>query len=228
MEVVRSLPSRLCMGTNAVGMVFEWIHVFKLMRCYVSEFLEWWNAGGRWIAKVRCLGFCFFLYEPYVAISRLGLRYARSHCFSHFSLECFHLHGPASLLFGIWLPLHAGYDRNFSDLEDIKVALNRYRAARGAYPVSRGWSGVNSPKGYSGPDWVPGLVPEYLARLPQDPRGKRDPRIQYLYKSDGKDYKLISFGAYDCDQISARMPERVDPVRNCYAYGFWTERARRW
>ncbi len=138
------------------------------------------------------------------------------------------------LCFGLWLPLHAGYDRNFSDLQKIRSALESYHAAHGSYPVSRGWSGEFNPNGYlgpgahAGPDWVPGLVPEYLPRLPQDPRNRLDKRTQYIYRSDGKDYKLIANGAYDCHQISMRFPERIDPARYCIAYGFWTQGARFW
>ncbi len=140
----------------------------------------------------------------------------------------------AVAFFGLWLPLHARYDRNFSDLQEIRSALESYRAAHGAYPVSRGWSAGFNPNGYlgpdaySGPDWVPGLVPDYLTQLPQDPRNRIDQRTQYLYCSDGKDYKLISNGAYDCYQISKRFPERIDPVRYCIAYGYWTDGAHSW
>ncbi len=134
----------------------------------------------------------------------------------------------AVAVFGLWLPLNAGYDRNFSDLEEIRSALEQFHADHGSYPVSPGWSGLKSPDGLVTPEWIPGLTPRYLERLPEDPRSKGDPRTQYVYRSDGRDYKLISHGAFDCDQVNSRMPERVDPARVCYAYGFWTPGARLW
>jgi hypothetical protein len=72
------------------------------------------------------------------------------------------------------------------------------------------------------------LVPEYLEQLPRDPRGNDVPDQQYLYRSDGKDYKLISHSPEDYTFVRASRPELIDPVREGWAYGFWTEGAVGW
>ena len=115
-----------------------------------------------------------------------------------------------------------------ADLGILRRALESYRADHGAYPVSQGFAGLYSSFGASGPDWIKGLVPGYLAQLPRDPRLNDDPANQYLYASDGKDFKLLAHHPEDCPDVRQERPELVDPVRGCFAYGFWTEGAKAW
>lgn len=55
--------------------------------------------------------------------------------------------------------------KRLSDLEQIRGALEQYRADNGQYPVS---SWVSSATGTD--DWIDALVPEYMDALPLDPK----------------------------------------------------------
>ena len=110
----------------------------------------------------------------------------------------------------------------------IKKALEAYYQVNNAYPVSQGWDGLYSNWGYSGVDWITGLVPEFLPYLPRERRNlDNDGSRQYLYWSDGRDFKLISNGASELDMSYVRrfFPELIDPRRPNSAFGFWTIRA---
>jgi hypothetical protein len=51
---------------------------------------------------------------------------------------------------------------------------------------------------------------------------------QYIYNSNGADYKLISNYPEDCDSVKRMNPALIDPTRNCWVYGFWTKGAISW
>src|SRR5262249_44470133 len=102
----------------------------------------------------------------------------------------------------------------------------------GAYPVSKDWQGYASNWGASlGENWLPELVGKYLTKNPCEPTHSDDSKgPQYLYRSDGKDYKLIAHVTGDCspaiEQDGAAYGVRIDPARigptSCWAYGYWT------
>lgn len=117
--------------------------------------------------------------------------------------------------------------RRLADLAEINDALQQYHSEHGAYPVSDEWQGYASAWGASlGEDWIPELD-AYLPDLPRDPTQQEDPQMaQYLYRSDGMDYKLIAHRPMDCSEAINAMGVRVDPVRTygevCEAYGYWS------
>jgi len=115
-----------------------------------------------------------------------------------------------------------------ADLLILKQALARYYADHQAYPTSVGFDGLYTNWGEAKPDWIPHLTPNYLYTLPRDPSHTDSPDKQYLYRSDGQDYKLLCHGAEDCAQIAKTTPELIDPVRKSLAYGYWTEGALDW
>jgi hypothetical protein len=116
----------------------------------------------------------------------------------------------------------------------ITDALERYRAEHGAYPASanngREWNGI----GWKGDpqNWIPDLVPKYLPRIPSDPRNTTIPYAQYIYRSDGTNYKLIALSPEDCNAVITHRPKYSDPARNsgdqCSAYGVWSKDAAAW
>lgn len=118
-------------------------------------------------------------------------------------------------------------ERRKGDLLIIRNALELYRSDHGAYPVngdfSPAWDG-----GVHHRDWISGLSPHYLVLLPEDPRGTTDQRFQYLYKSDGKDYKLICHAPEDFQIVARVHPDWIDPRRPSWAYGVWTSGAAQW
>jgi hypothetical protein len=120
-------------------------------------------------------------------------------------------------------------EQRIQDLVSINEALVRYHEGNGAYPVSSGFQGYASSWGASlGADWIAGLQP---TPLPRDPAMVETPESQYLYFSDGIDYKLIAHLTGDCEAGVERSGVRIDPVRRteegCWAYGFWSSGGER-
>ena len=119
-----------------------------------------------------------------------------------------------------------------TDLRSIKLALDAYFIENYSYPNSLGgageWDGLYSCWGDADTNWIPGLVPEYMGLLPKDPRNNDVCGEQYIYKSDGADYKLLAYNPTDCSWVVTRYPNLADPVRDCWAYGYWTTGAVSW
>lgn len=129
----------------------------------------------------------------------------------------------ALLMTGLYLERLSNYQRRFADFDTIAKALERYRFDHGAYPVTEG-STSNRKKG-----WIPELVPDYLSSVPRDPRYLRKNKSkQYLYISNGRDYKLIAHAPEDFGFVSQRYPELIDPARHEFAYGIWTAGGSSW
>jgi hypothetical protein len=112
------------------------------------------------------------------------------------------------------------------DFEQMSGALTAYKKAHGAYPVA---SFVTAyPNGKHEPNWIPGLVPDYLSKIPKDPRGSSDPTRQYMYASDGRDFKIIAHATEDFVSMAKKLPQVIDPRRPTWAYGIWTNGAATW
>ena len=104
-----------------------------------------------------------------------------------------------------------------SELATINKAILAYHAVHGSYPAtpSGGWLGMSREANY-----IPGLVPEFIGALPQNPTSVTN--AAYAYRSNGTDYKLISHIDNLCGEVRKARPEMVDPARICWAYGYWT------
>jgi type II secretion system protein G len=88
-------------------------------------------------------------------------------------------------------------------LRQLQKALEMYYEDNGRYPTPPWqWQSSNAsdhPAVASAPDsYIPGLVPKYISKLPQDPYTNNTAvcgagwKSSYLYLSDGTDYKLMS------------------------------------
>lgn len=127
---------------------------------------------------------------------------------------------------------------SLSDLAEIVIALEKYKTDHQSYPLSsgagfhwlkKGWDGYYGTQGEKNPNWIQGLVPEYLAELPVDSRPDAGPEKQYVYKSNGANYKLLVLNPDDCTALQQEFPIFVDSrLGACKAYGFWTPRAHKW
>ena len=113
-------------------------------------------------------------------------------------------------------------------LTSIREALEKYYEAEKSYPCSKAWDGIQSDWGRSTADWIPGLVPRFLPELPRDPRPGSDPTQQYLYRSDGTNFKLIAHAPDDFISVTTEHPDFADPTRPGWAYGFWSQGAAGW
>jgi len=122
----------------------------------------------------------------------------------------------------------AHFKKRLEDLTQLKEALEKYHKDYGNYPVSSGYDGLYTQYGKSGKEWIKGLSPNYIKSLPRDPRNTNNGSQQYLYKSNGKDYKLIAHGIEDCQSVKLKHLELIDLRRDCWAYGYWTEGAKTW
>lgn len=116
-----------------------------------------------------------------------------------------------------------------TNLQIIVKAIQAYARDHGTYPLSPSFSGIYFTQNCLYNNWIPGLVPTYIESLPRDPRDDKNPSHQYLYASDGKDFKIISHLPEDCLSVKSKYPQLVDPVRSpCGAYGYWTPDAKNW
>ncbi|GEM_PF-1395203 len=122
---------------------------------------------------------------------------------------------------------NAEFIKRLSDINNIKTALSRYYSDNGKYPISSGWDGIHTNWGESKLDYISGLVPGYMNVLPIDPRESNDRALNYLYRSNGQEYKFLVHGAppYDLGLVDQKQ---IDPKRSTWAYGIWTEGAKNW
>lgn len=115
--------------------------------------------------------------------------------------------------------------KRVSDLVTINDALKAYRAKNGAYPKAEGLQGFPD----RGKAWIPGLSPDFIADLPRDPVQSNDRNgPQYLYASNGTDYKLLAHGVALAGGTNVEvLGVRVDPSKQNTmekaAFGFWTD-----
>ena len=140
--------------------------------------------------------------------------------------------------------------KRISDLREIKIALEFYYAKFQSYPVTS----LSSPPTYrydcytASPnfnDYIPGLVPNYMNKLPHDPlvkdsscSGGGNQGYNYAYASNGTDYKVLApivpnkFGGIEnCDygkKLSVEDPSRPCSTSGDPAWAVYTEGAQSW
>ncbi|MFA6408315.1 MAG: type II secretion system protein [Candidatus Paceibacterota bacterium] len=104
--------------------------------------------------------------------------------------------------------------RRASDMHSIQMALEMYRTSNTGYPVTTGWSSRCAawPDKGAG-NVIPGLVPGYLPKMPDDPQMDSSGNLCcYLYYSDGIDYKLLDYNCPTLNYNSVRS--LIDPTRD--------------
>lgn len=110
----------------------------------------------------------------------------------------------------------------YESLVQIRNALNRYYSDFGAFPAtpSQWYSSEPGDANFSnnGGNWIPGLVSAgMIGGLPRDPQGGLSANAAcvaavpsytraYVYKSDGKEYKLISLCALEGALLTSSSP----------------------
>lgn len=114
--------------------------------------------------------------------------------------------------------------KRVSDLVSINDALKSFFAKHGSYPKAEGLSGYPE----RGVAWIPGIAPEFLPELPRDPAQSTDKAgPQYVYVSDGKDYKLLAqsvslIGGTNVEVLGVRIDPTRQPTAENAAFGFWS------
>ena len=119
--------------------------------------------------------------------------------------------------------IDSNHDHYLFDLLSIRKALDRYYIEHLSYPKNKSFDGVQSCWGESTPNWIPDLAPKYIEKLPNINHKNSNCGNQYLYKSNGKGYKLIVHFPEDCEEIKRDFPSLIDPNRDCFAYGYWND-----
>jgi hypothetical protein len=111
--------------------------------------------------------------------------------------------------------------KRVQDLVTINDALKAYHAKSGAYPKADGLAGANE----RGAAWIPGLSPDFLPQIPRDPLHSAG--TQYVYASDGANYKLLAQGASlvgsgNVEVLGIKIDQTRNPTPPNAAFGFWT------
>lgn len=137
--------------------------------------------------------------------------------------------------------------RRKADLEQLRGALEQYKSVNGLYPLTGAQGGatpgtygmctctdpLNCPSGgpfdYSGATgYIPNLAPNYIQRLPKDPRENNAASSKctnhtsgvpcYLYKSNGYQYKLIAYCGVETQTAATMVNDSYfDPIRDTNA-----------
>ncbi len=128
--------------------------------------------------------------------------------------------------------LRAPFEVAQEEIEQLQTALQAYKDEHGNYPMSsndgRDWDGLHTKWGQSTENWIDGLAPKYVSSLPRDWRNSKSPDYQYLYRSNGRFYKIMNRRPPDCELARLIVPTFADPSRDCWAYSAWVGIARTW
>jgi hypothetical protein len=114
--------------------------------------------------------------------------------------------------------------KRVSDIVSINDALKAYHKKNGKYPKADGLKGFAD----RGKAWIPGLAPEFITELPRDPAESKDRSgPQYVYASDGTDYKLLAHGVSlvggtNVEVLGVKIDASKSPSAENAAFGFWT------
>jgi prepilin-type N-terminal cleavage/methylation domain-containing protein len=99
-----------------------------------------------------------------------------------------------------------------ADINSVSKALELYFTNNNSYPVASGWwGGTGNCWGTVTNDWVPGLSPDYIKKLPLDPKPTACGTV-YLYTSNGTDYKVLAHVPENCE--NPNMQNIKDPARD--------------
>lgn len=114
-------------------------------------------------------------------------------------------------------------------LVELLGALNAYAEDHnGQYPAANWYSSepgdlVNNGYNNDG-NWIPGLAPQYISKLPRDPLGKNGPsrcfngvvfwQRAYIYYSDGSNFKLLNHCGLESVTGISNTDIMIDPTRD--------------
>ncbi len=111
-----------------------------------------------------------------------------------------------------------------STLKELQLVIEQYRAQYGRYPAAgcgagSAWVGpgtVTESWGVACENYIVGLVPDFMAALPRDPREDLESSshvvgIMYRTDADGTSYKILFRDTVEVNQVSSY----TDPFARC-------------
>lgn len=120
------------------------------------------------------------------------------------------------------------------DMQEMKLAIEKYYAKHGSYPLSNQGNNVWGRRAAHGEHFITQIVPEHMATTKDVTFGDKSDTWAntYLYRSTGREYKLIrlaeankSLPDYEIAQIETALQ---DPIRwsssspQYRAWGYWS------
>lgn len=136
----------------------------------------------------------------------------------------------------VWINIRRPYKRVAERVRvarTIADALARYHAQANQYPVRHNFSPLYGNTGDAVRRWLPELGPS-LKRLPGAIDNNDNGLGQWLYRSDGQDFKLIFHEPTDIEQriVLQKFRSLADPERisqkSVRAFGYWSPGAIHW
>jgi prepilin-type N-terminal cleavage/methylation domain-containing protein len=111
------------------------------------------------------------------------------------------------------------------DLRIVSTALDLYKSKYGRYP--EGCNGPNTWSGHapsldcsSGNQYIVGLAPEFIPRLPQDPKlNGNDSGYAYLTNNEGSVYKLVAYKTVESEGVTYEHEFKICDTDNPMSSG---------
>lgn len=100
-----------------------------------------------------------------------------------------------------------------ADLRTMQTALAQYKQQHGRYPDM----GIDSDSdGFSSEDeatnYIVGLAPEFISKLPKDPKRGSNPGYSYIVNSEGSVYKLVALNTVESE---IGLITHKHPLKSC-------------
>jgi len=90
-----------------------------------------------------------------------------------------------------------------ADLKMLQVAIELYKSKYGRYPTQTcGSTGSTFSSEGVCAEYITGLSPEFIARLPRDPRRGTNPGFSYLTNANGTVYKAMVMGTVESEIVT--------------------------
>jgi prepilin-type N-terminal cleavage/methylation domain-containing protein len=90
-----------------------------------------------------------------------------------------------------------------ADLKMLQVAIESYKSKYGRYPTQTcGSTGSTFSSEGVCAEYITGLSPEFIARLPRDPRRGTNPGFSYLTNANGTVYKAMVMGTVESEIVT--------------------------
>jgi prepilin-type N-terminal cleavage/methylation domain-containing protein len=118
-----------------------------------------------------------------------------------------------------------------ASLKELQLAIELYKAQNGTYPEAGcgvghnpgTWTGPGplSSWGQTCPEYIAGLVPDYISELPTDPSEENTQDLGFKYRTDGNSYKVVVHLSVESkfidsyDDEFARCPRGYSGVSFC-------------